>query len=46
MTTPSSETPQPRDIAVEMETPEQATELEAQSEPGDGPDADRPATPS
>lgn len=27
--------PQPRDIALEMETPEQAAELEAQSEPED-----------
>ncbi len=26
--------PEPRDIALEMETPEQAAELEAQSEPG------------
>ena len=25
--------PQPRDIALEMETPEQAAELEAKSEP-------------
>ena len=33
MTTPSSDTPQPRDIALEMETPEQAADLEAQSEP-------------
>ncbi len=33
MTTPSAETPQPRDIALEMETPEQAADLEAQSEP-------------
>ena len=32
MTTPSSE-PQPRDIALEQETPEQAAEIEAQSEP-------------
>jgi hypothetical protein len=32
MTTPS-ETPQPRDIALEQETPEQAAEMEAQSEP-------------
>jgi hypothetical protein len=30
MTTPD---PQPRDIAVEQETPEQAADLEAQSEP-------------
>ena len=33
MTTPaSSENPQPRDIALEQETPEQAADLEAQSE--------------
>jgi hypothetical protein len=32
MTTPSQD-PQPRDIALEQETPEQAAELEAQSEP-------------
>lgn len=32
MTTPEP-TPQPRDIALEQETPEQAAELEAQSEP-------------
>ena len=31
MTTPTPETPQPRDIALEQETPEQAAELEAQS---------------
>ena len=36
MTTPRPETPQPRDIALEMETPEQAAELEAQSDPEDG----------
>ncbi len=39
MTTPSAETPQPRDIALEMETPEQAADLEAQSEPEDGAEA-------
>ncbi len=33
MTTPSADTPQPRDIALEMQTPEQAADLEAQSEP-------------
>ena len=33
MTTPQPETPQPRDIALEQETPEQADALEAQSEP-------------
>ena len=37
MTTPDRETqapdtPQPRDIALEMETPEQAEQLEAQSD--------------
>lgn len=32
MTTPENDTPQPRDIALEMETPEQAADLEAQSE--------------
>ncbi len=35
MTTPDPEAPQPRDIALEMATPEQAADLEAQS------DADR-----
>jgi hypothetical protein len=29
---PSSDTPQPRDIALEQETPDQAADLEAQSE--------------
>ncbi|WP_280660873.1 hypothetical protein [Geodermatophilus sp. DF01_2] len=38
MTTPSPETPQPRDIALEMETPEQTADLEAQSEPAEDPD--------
>ena len=38
MTTPSAETPQPRDIALEMETPDQAADLEAQSEPEGSPD--------
>ena len=33
MTTPQPETPQPRDIALEQETPELAADLEAQSEP-------------
>jgi hypothetical protein len=37
MTSPE-ETPQPRDIALEMETPEQAAELEAQSDPEPGTD--------
>ena len=35
MTSPESETPQPRDIALEQETPEQAEDLEAQSDPDD-----------
>jgi hypothetical protein len=35
MTTPEPENPQPRDIALEQETPEQAADLEAQSEPVD-----------
>jgi hypothetical protein len=35
MTTPSAEDPQPRDIALEMETPEQAADLEAQSVPSE-----------
>jgi hypothetical protein len=33
VTSPEPEDPQPRDIALEQETPEQATELEAQSDP-------------
>jgi hypothetical protein len=33
MTTPHADEPQPRDIALEQETPEQVSELEAQSEP-------------
>ncbi len=38
MTTPAREDPQPRDIALEQETPELEADLEAQSEPqGDGP---------
>ena len=35
MTTPQPETPQPRDIALEQETPELAADLEAQSETED-----------
>jgi hypothetical protein len=35
MTTPGPDTPQPRDIALEQETPELEAELEAQSEDGD-----------
>ncbi|MFW3169199.1 hypothetical protein [Geodermatophilus sp. CPCC 206100] len=42
MTTPDEERPQPRDIALEQATPEQAADLEAQSEPA----ADRPGSPS
>jgi hypothetical protein len=33
MTTPEAGNPQPRDIALEQETPELAEDLEAQSEP-------------
>jgi len=33
MSTPGPADPQPRDIALEQETPEQAAELEAQSDP-------------
>jgi hypothetical protein len=42
MTTPQPEpdAPQPRDIAVEMETPEVAADLEARSDP------DEPANPA
>ncbi len=40
MTTPPADTPQPRDIALELETPEQAADLEAQSEPEEGPDGE------
>ncbi|MGY1616030.1 hypothetical protein ACI797_04740 [Geodermatophilus sp. SYSU D00691] len=43
MTTPEPDTgtadpslPEPRDIALEMETPEQAAEMEAQSSPEEG----------
>jgi hypothetical protein len=32
---PSPDTPQPRDIALEQETPEQAADLEAQSQGAD-----------
>ncbi len=32
MTSPEPEDPQPRDIALEQETPDQAAELEAQSD--------------
>jgi hypothetical protein len=40
MTAPEPDLPQPRDIALEMETPELAADLEAQSDPepaDDGP---------
>ena len=33
MTTPDADSPQPRDIALEQETPEMEADLEAQSEP-------------
>ncbi len=33
MTTPVAQAPQPRDIALEQETPDMAADLEAQSEP-------------
>lgn len=33
MSTPTPDPPQPRDIALELETPEQAAELEAASDP-------------
>ena len=35
MTTPPADEPQPRDIVLEQETPEQAADLEAQSDPDD-----------
>jgi hypothetical protein len=42
MTSPSSssspDTPQPRDIALEQETPDQAADLEAQSQGSEQPD--------
>jgi hypothetical protein len=38
MSTPEPATPEPRDIALEQETPEQAAELEAQSDPDPGTD--------
>jgi hypothetical protein len=37
MTSPETENPQPRDIALEQETPDQAADLEAQSAPADPP---------
>ena len=39
MTTPEPENPQPRDIALEQETPEQAADLEEQSRPAADDDA-------
>ena len=36
MSTPDPASPQPRDIALEQETPEQAADLEAQSDPEAG----------
>ena len=36
MSTPEPATPQPRDIALEQETPEQAADLEAQSDDESG----------
>jgi len=38
MSTPEPANPQPRDIALEQETPEQAAELEAQSDSDPGTD--------
>jgi hypothetical protein len=38
MSTPEPANPQPRDIALEQETPDQAAELEAQSDPDPGTD--------
>ncbi|WP_199580217.1 hypothetical protein [Blastococcus sp. TBT05-19] len=35
-----TETPQPRDIAIEQETPEMEASLEAQSEPREAPQGD------
>jgi hypothetical protein len=35
MSTPSSDEPQPRDIAMEQATPEQVEDLEEQSDPDD-----------
>ena len=39
----SESDPQPRDIALEQETPELAADLDAQSEPEDDPGTDDPA---
>ena len=38
MNPPEPGAPQPRDIALEQETPEQAADLEAQSDPDPGDD--------
>jgi hypothetical protein len=43
MTTPPPDVPQPRDIALEQETPEQAAALEAASDPEE--DEQRPPEP-
>jgi hypothetical protein len=40
MTTPTPQDPQPRDIALELETPEITADLEAQSAPAPGRDPD------
>jgi hypothetical protein len=40
MTGPDPATPQPRDIALEQETPEQVADLEAQSDPVTEPASD------
>jgi len=40
MTETPSDMPQPRDIALEQETPELAADLEAQSEPREAPQGD------
>jgi hypothetical protein len=40
MTTPEPDDPQPRDIALEMETPDLAGDLETQSDPRAGQTSD------
>ena len=40
MTTPEPTHPQPRDIALELETPALAADLEAESEPRNGGSSD------
>jgi hypothetical protein len=42
MTTPEPQVPEPRDIAMEQATPEQAADLEAQSGPDNGRTTDGP----